>query len=473
MLAAFPRLDHAAPARLADEGEAHIRQRGQAVLTRLLLHLGDDVLQRIELVLVERQRLADQLIALDQLGRGEAERNPRALGVVLDEMRDAVDAAVQGAAVRSAARRAEVQPTRALPMARDVQRVLDQLAGALVLRRRDGDDRDSQQALEEVDVDGPAVRGDLVHHVQRQHHGPVELHELHREIEVALDIRGVDDVDDRIGASREDEVAAHHLLARVGRQRVDAGKVGDGRLGMAADHAVLAVHRDAGKVAHMLVRARELVEQGGLAAVLVAGEREGDRVARGDGMLAGTGPVGLLAQRGMRRLPDLRVHAIVRMGLVDIRQRDARGVGAAQGQLVAAQADLEGVAHGGVLHHRHLGAGREAHVEDVLAQRGVIGIDRRHDGVLADLELIEPKRPCARLVAPGRRARGRIARAAVPCAPIDPAHPVAAGRPARRAVALGDERRIGRRRLPLHVSAPTSSSPLLAHPNPLVMKASI
>ena len=48
---------------------------------------------------------------------------------------------------------------------------------------------------------------------------------------------------------------------------------------MAAQLALLFVDSDAGEVADMLICACELVEQRGLAAVLVAGERKGNRRA--------------------------------------------------------------------------------------------------------------------------------------------------------------------------------------------------
>ena len=215
MLAALARLDHAAAADLADESETHVRQGGEAVFAGLLLHLRDDVLERVQLVLVQMQGLAHQLIALDKLGRREAQGDAGALGVVLDQMRDRVNTAVQGACIRTV-RRAEVQAAGALAMARHVQGVLDQLAGALVLGGGNGDHGDAEHALEQVDVDGAAVCRDLVHHVEGENHGAVELHELHGEVEVALDIGGVHDVDDGIRARGENEVAADDLLAGVG-----------------------------------------------------------------------------------------------------------------------------------------------------------------------------------------------------------------------------------------------------------------
>ncbi len=50
MLAALVRLDDAAPAHVADKAKAHVGQRGQAVGAGLALHLGNDVLDGVELV---------------------------------------------------------------------------------------------------------------------------------------------------------------------------------------------------------------------------------------------------------------------------------------------------------------------------------------------------------------------------------------------------------------------------------------
>ena len=71
-----------------------------------------------------------------------------------------------------------------------------QLIHALILGGRDGNDRDAQHGLHLVDAHRAAVAAHLVHHVQRQHHGGVQLHELHRQVEVALDVGGIHDVDD-------------------------------------------------------------------------------------------------------------------------------------------------------------------------------------------------------------------------------------------------------------------------------------
>lgn len=145
----------------------------------------------------------------------------------------------------------------------------------------------------------------------------------------------------------------------------------------------------------MLVRARELVEQRGLSAVLVARQRELQWIARGNGVLAGTRAIGLLAQRGVRGGAAMDLLALLRVRIMDVLERDARGVRPTQGEFVAAQTDLDGIAHGGVLHHGDLGAGGKTHVEDVLAQGLVVRIDRCHHGVLANGKLVEPEWPIA------------------------------------------------------------------------------
>ena len=93
---------------------------------------------------------------------------------------------------------------------------------------------------------------------------------------------------------------------------------------MPLDAAVLAVHRDAGEVAHVLVRPGQLVEQRGLAAVLVAHERERERRALGQGVLLGAVmELAALAEAGMRdglaeRAALLRVGRVAHVDDLDL-----------------------------------------------------------------------------------------------------------------------------------------------------------
>ena len=185
-----------------------------AVQTPLLLHLHDDVLDHLFFVLIELQGRLDALVALHELCGRKAHRDVRRHGMVLDQVSNTVDAAMQRTAVRTVGR-AKVQATRALAEPRHVQGVVHQLADALVARGANGNDWHAQQTLEQVDVNGTAVGRHLVHHVERDDHRTVKLHELQCQVQVALDVGGVNDVDDGVRTLRGEELRfsyRHSLL---------------------------------------------------------------------------------------------------------------------------------------------------------------------------------------------------------------------------------------------------------------------
>ena len=190
--------------------------------------------------------------------------------MVLDQVCDTVDAAVKRTVIGAVGRtRTEVDAPWSLTIARDVHGVLHELADAFVLCRRDGNHGHAKLALEQVNVDGAAIGRDLVHHVEGDDHRSIELHKLEREVEVALDIGGVDDVDHRVGLRLENKLAAYDFLSRIRRERVDAGQVGDRRLGVVADLAIFTINRHAREIAHMLAGARKAVEERCLIACLL------------------------------------------------------------------------------------------------------------------------------------------------------------------------------------------------------------
>ena len=272
VLAAFAFFYHRAAAHPADEIVAHVGKGGLAVGAEIKFHLGDGVLHQLPLVFVEGQPVQHEGIALHQLGGCKTHGNPCPGGVVLDHVGDGVDAAVHGAG-------AEIQPPGAFAVHGHPHGMLDQLVDALVAGGRDGHHRDAQRRLQMVHMDGVAVGAHLVHHVEGQHHGNAQLDELHGEIEVALDVGGVHNVDDALRLFVYQKVAGDDLLAGIGREGINARQVHHRGFRVLADLAVLAVHRDPREVAHMLVGTGELVEEGGLAAVLVARQCEHHRAS--------------------------------------------------------------------------------------------------------------------------------------------------------------------------------------------------
>ena len=202
VLLALMALDHGGGHNALDERIAHIGQRRVAVEAGLVFHLHDAVLEQLALVLVEIEHLCQIIAALDELGRAKARRHADAVGMVGDDVHDRMDAAVHGGIVR-----AEVRHLRQRTAARDAQRLIHELGHTLPLRRRDRHDGDAQRIAHLLHVDRAAVGAHLVHHVQRQHHRHAQLEQLQREIEVALDVRGIDDVDDAVRLFIDDEIA--------------------------------------------------------------------------------------------------------------------------------------------------------------------------------------------------------------------------------------------------------------------------
>ena len=127
-----------------------------------------------------------------------------------------------------------------------------------------------------VDVD-LAVLGD-VEHVDRHEHGHAHFDELRGQIQVALKVGGVDDVDDGLRFVREDVVARDALVfARVGRRRnrINTRQVDDFDLfALALKGADELVDRHARPVAHLLMSPREGVEKRRLAAVGIADDAD-------------------------------------------------------------------------------------------------------------------------------------------------------------------------------------------------------
>ena len=366
LLFALVGLDHCLRHQLLNEGEAHIRNGGGAVQPALLLHLHDDMLDHFFFVLVQLQGFLNAGVALHQLGGGKPHRDARRLGVILDEVLDAVDASVHRAAV--VVLTAKIHAPGALLILCHMDGVVYQLVHALVLGGGDGDDRDAQHGFHLVDAHRAAVAAHLVHHVQRQHHGDVQLHQLHRQVKVALDVGGVHDIDDAGGLFADDELSGNDLLAGIRRHGVDARQVGDFGLRVSLDGAALAVHRHTRKVAHVLVGAGELVEQGGLAAVLVARQRKGQGLILRQGMLALLGVV-LAALAKTRVLHHFFRHrGVHRRGLFGGGHGDLCRVVQTQGQLIAVDAQLHGVTHGRQLYQRDLCPGDQTHIQKMLPQ---------------------------------------------------------------------------------------------------------
>ena len=159
---------------------------------------------------------------------------------------------------------------------RSVDGGLHDVFHAATLQGRRGDDGAAELFGQAGDVDLVAVFLHQVHHVQRDDNRHAQVHDLAGQVQVALKVRCVDQVDDGIGAALKQVVARHDFLGRIRRQRVDARQVRDGHVLVARVLALFLLDGNARPVANVLVGAGQVVEHRRLAAVRVAGKRNAD-----------------------------------------------------------------------------------------------------------------------------------------------------------------------------------------------------
>ena len=138
----------------------------------------------------------------------------------------------------------------------------------------DADNRAAERFLKLFQTDFKTMLLGDVEHVDHDDHRHTHFDQLGREVEVALEVRGINNVDDRFSLTRQDVVTGDAFIFTgrgCRRNRIDAGKVDELDLFVAVFEITgLLVDRDAGPVAHALARTSQGIEKRGLAAVRIA-----------------------------------------------------------------------------------------------------------------------------------------------------------------------------------------------------------
>ena len=400
---AFPalcRLMNIGLAHLVDEGETHVRNGGASVQSPFLFHLENDMLQSLRLIFVQTQLFQDALIPLDHLACSKAKGQICSLRMILDQVHGGVKSPVHRTLMVVLV--TEILPERLFLKMCHVERMLDQLADTAPFGSGNGDDRNTELGLQSIDVDGPAVCGHLIHHVQCNDHGDVHFQKLHGKIQVPFDIGGIHDVDDGLRLFPKDKITGYQFFRTIGRHGVDAGQVRDQGLRISFDHAVLSIHCYAGKVPDSLIGTGELVEERGLATVLIAHQCKGQCGSLRQRITAPLGvKLSTLPQTGMDGLIGklfiggglfccfcsiCSVFSIFSRFLLYGQDLDLGSVRQPKGQLIAVDGEFHGIPHGSVLHHSHFLAGDHTHVKKMLAQSSV-SANRSDHGTFSDFQL--------------------------------------------------------------------------------------
>ena len=193
---------------------------GLSVIVAVLLALGDQLLHASGLLLGEVDELAGVRVALEQFDGVVATLVSRNAGwqVVLDVVQNVLDGGI-----KLVLRHLALGSSRLLYL-------LEELLDALVLKSGDHHNRAAELLGKLVGVDLVAVLLDQVGHVEGNDHGQAGLDDLKCQVQVALQVGGIDDLDDNIGLAAHEVIARALLLGAVGGKRVDAREVRDGNV---------------------------------------------------------------------------------------------------------------------------------------------------------------------------------------------------------------------------------------------------
>ena len=128
--------------------------------------------------------------------------------------------------------------------------------GAFALQCADLNRLTAQLGAQLLQVDLIAVLADEVDHVDSHDHGDAQLDELSGQVQVALDVGAINDVQDGIGLLLDQISTGDDLFQSVRRQGVDTGQVLDDDILLALQLAFLLLDGNAGPVADVLIRSR-------------------------------------------------------------------------------------------------------------------------------------------------------------------------------------------------------------------------
>ena len=76
-----------------------------------------------------------------------------------------------------------------------------------------------------VDIEFVATAEQLVVHVESHHHGDIHIDELGGEVEVALEVASIYDIEDDVWVFLDDVLAYVEFLRRIGAEAISSGEV--------------------------------------------------------------------------------------------------------------------------------------------------------------------------------------------------------------------------------------------------------
>ena len=196
-----------------NEIKTHMGNSRCTVKPTLFFHLFNDMLQCLFFILVQFQTFHNQRITFGKLRCCKTYRNPGCLRMILNQMHDCMKAPMYRTTVFIYI--TEINWLRTFLIFCHMNGMLYQFINSFILCRRNRDDRDSQHILHLIDQNGTAVFPHLIHHIQRKNHRNIQFHQLHRQIQISLNIRRIYNVDDSFWMFIKHKISCYDFLAGI------------------------------------------------------------------------------------------------------------------------------------------------------------------------------------------------------------------------------------------------------------------
>ena len=196
MFLAFFRLHNRSITDLLNKCKTHICNCCGPIKSTFLFHLLYNMLQELFFILIQLELFQDQFIPFCQFACRKSYRNVCLLRMILDQMHDPVQASVYCSAMVICI--TEILSSRTFLIFCHMHCMFDQFFNSFILRSRYWNNRYSKFLLHLIYQDRTAVVPHLIHHIQCQNHRNIQLHQLHGQIQVPLNIGCIHDIDDSL-----------------------------------------------------------------------------------------------------------------------------------------------------------------------------------------------------------------------------------------------------------------------------------
>ena len=151
----------------------------------------------------------------------------------------------------------------------------DKLVHTLIFSCRYRNHRNTKQCFHAVDIYGALISNHFIHHIQGNYHRDIHLQKLHRQIQISLNIRRIQNINDCFWLFIQHKIPGYDFFTAVRRHGINTRQIRHICLRMSFDRTILSVNRNTWKISYMLIRSGQLIKQSRFSAVLIAHQRIG------------------------------------------------------------------------------------------------------------------------------------------------------------------------------------------------------